>query len=220
MRGLSASVVAKSPRRWQKYLEGAELAPDIVLCSTAVRAKQTLDPIVKRIRPVKVVFERGIYEVPQRKLWKYLWALPENADSVLMIGHNPGLHELAWPSPMPILASIYRHLGVSFRPVPWPRFRSMEHGRTCGPMAPTSPRSLGRRKSRPTNGKRIPLMRDGQRLGGALLSNPSITKQTARVRPVSRKRVSDRCSCRKHGPRSRAGTLGTQLFRAIIGTAP
>ena len=78
-----------------KYLEGAELAPDIVLCSTAVRAKQTLDPIVKRLKPAKVVFERAIYEVPQRKLWKYLWALPENADSVLMIGHNPGLHELA-----------------------------------------------------------------------------------------------------------------------------
>lgn len=78
-----------------RFLEEAELAPDVVLCSTAVRAKQTLGPIVKRLRPAKVIFERGIYEVPQRKLWKYLWALPENADNVLMIGHNPGLHELA-----------------------------------------------------------------------------------------------------------------------------
>jgi phosphohistidine phosphatase len=78
-----------------KYLRRAKVAPDIVLCSTAVRAKQTLDPIAKRLRPARVVFERGIYEVPQRKLWKYLWALPEKAESLLMIGHNPGVHELA-----------------------------------------------------------------------------------------------------------------------------
>ncbi|HEV2549794.1 MAG TPA: hypothetical protein VGU20_20940 [Stellaceae bacterium] len=42
-----------------------------------------------------MVFERGIYEVSERKLWKYVWALPEPADTVLMIGHNPGLHNFA-----------------------------------------------------------------------------------------------------------------------------
>jgi phosphohistidine phosphatase len=78
-----------------EHLQRAKVAPDIVLCSTAVRAKQTFDPIAKRIRPQKVVFERGIYEVSQRKLWRYLWALPENARSALVVGHNPGLHALA-----------------------------------------------------------------------------------------------------------------------------
>lgn len=78
-----------------EYLRRAKVAPEIVLCSTAMRAKQTLDPIAKQIKPPKVVFERGIYEVPERKLWRYLWALPENAGSALMIGHNPGLHALA-----------------------------------------------------------------------------------------------------------------------------
>jgi phosphohistidine phosphatase len=46
-----------------EYLRRAKVAP-------AVRAKQTLDPIAKRIKPPKVVFERGIYEVPERKLWR------------------------------------------------------------------------------------------------------------------------------------------------------
>lgn len=78
-----------------EYLRRAKVAPEIVLCSTAMRAKQTLDPIAKRIKPPKVVFERGIYEVPERKLWRYLWALPEDASSALVIGHNPGLHALA-----------------------------------------------------------------------------------------------------------------------------
>src|SRR5215831_846306 len=78
-----------------QHMEGAGIDPDVVLCSTAVRAKETLAPIAKKLRPAKVVFERGIYEVPGRKLWKYVWTLPEQADTVLMIGHNPGLHNFA-----------------------------------------------------------------------------------------------------------------------------
>jgi phosphohistidine phosphatase len=46
-------------KRMEEYLWRAKVAPDVVLCSTAVRAKQTLDPIAKRIRPPKVVFERA-----------------------------------------------------------------------------------------------------------------------------------------------------------------
>ncbi len=77
-----------------KYMARTKIAPDIVLCSTAVRAKETLDPIAERLRPAQVVFADGIYEVPQGELWKQLRALPEKAQTVLMIGHNPGLHDL------------------------------------------------------------------------------------------------------------------------------
>jgi phosphohistidine phosphatase len=73
------------------YLRRAKIAPDLVICSTAVRARQTLDPIAKAIKPPKVILEREIYEVAQEKTWK----LPESADCVLLIGHNPGLHDLA-----------------------------------------------------------------------------------------------------------------------------
>src|SRR5258708_8748832 len=65
------------------------------MCCTAVRARQTIDPIAKAIEPPKVVLERGIYDVTQQKIWNYLWNLPESADCVLLIGHNPGLHDLA-----------------------------------------------------------------------------------------------------------------------------
>ena len=78
-----------------KYMDDEAIAPDVVLCSTAVRARETLKPIAKRLKPAKVVFARGIYEVAQRQLWRFLRALPEQADTVLMIGHNPGLHDLA-----------------------------------------------------------------------------------------------------------------------------
>jgi phosphohistidine phosphatase len=78
-----------------KHMGRAAIAPDIVLCSTAVRAKETLEPIAKKLKPAKVTFESGIYEVAERELWKYVCALPEQAGTVLMIGHNPDLHNFA-----------------------------------------------------------------------------------------------------------------------------
>src|SRR5580692_13060774 len=77
------------------YLRRAKIAPDLVICSTAKRARQTLDPIAKAKKPPKVVLERAIYGGAQRALWEQLWNLPESAKSVLLIGHNPALHDLA-----------------------------------------------------------------------------------------------------------------------------
>ena len=77
------------------YFRRAKIAPDLVICSTAMRARQTLDPIAKAKKPPKVVLERKIYGGAQRALWEQLWNLPESAKSVLLIGHNPALQDLA-----------------------------------------------------------------------------------------------------------------------------
>jgi phosphohistidine phosphatase len=77
------------------YLRRSEIAPDLVICSAATRAKQTLDPIVKAINPPKVIFERKIYGGTQQELWEQLWHIPKGTKSVLLIGHNPALQNLA-----------------------------------------------------------------------------------------------------------------------------
>jgi phosphohistidine phosphatase len=51
--------------------------------------------IAKDWKPPKVILERGIYEGSQRAIWEQLWNPPESAECVLLIGHNPGLHDLA-----------------------------------------------------------------------------------------------------------------------------
>jgi phosphohistidine phosphatase len=77
------------------YLGRSKIAPDLVICSTAKRARQTLDPIIKVAKkPPKIVLKREIYGGKQQ-LWEQLWNLPETAKSVLLIGHNPALHDLA-----------------------------------------------------------------------------------------------------------------------------
>ncbi|HEX7967052.1 MAG TPA: histidine phosphatase family protein [Stellaceae bacterium] len=85
----------KAAKTIAAYLKERRIAPDLVICSTAARARQTFEPIAKAIKPPKVVLEEGIYEVAERELWQYLRALPEEAESVLLIGHNPGMHDLA-----------------------------------------------------------------------------------------------------------------------------
>ena len=77
------------------YFQQAKIAPDVVICSTAVRALQTLDPIAKAKKPRNVVIQRGIYEGMQQTMWEQLRKLPNNAKCVLLIGHNPSLHDLA-----------------------------------------------------------------------------------------------------------------------------
>src|SRR6516162_7211643 len=95
MGGPSASAERAAASAIARHMKRTAIAPDIVLCSTAVRTKETLEPIAKKLKPAKVIFEARIYEVTERELWKHVGALPEHADTVLMIGHNPGLHNLA-----------------------------------------------------------------------------------------------------------------------------
>ena len=84
-----------SAKMMATYHSRAEIKPDLVLCSTATRAKQTLDPIVKAINPSKIILERKIFVGAQQELWKQLWNIPKGTKSVLLIGHNPALQNLA-----------------------------------------------------------------------------------------------------------------------------
>jgi phosphohistidine phosphatase len=78
-----------------KYLRRSEITFDLVICSTATRAKQTLEPIVKEVNPPEIIFERSIYGRTQQGLWEQLRNVSKSAKSVLLIGHNPALHDLA-----------------------------------------------------------------------------------------------------------------------------
>ena len=78
------------------YLRRAKIVPDVVICSTALRAQQTLDPIIKTTKKApRIVLAREIHDGAQRTLWEQLWNLPEAAACVLLIGHNPALQDLA-----------------------------------------------------------------------------------------------------------------------------
>ena len=70
--------------------------PDLVLCSTACRARQTLERILPRWdSPPAVRWDRGLYLTSAPELLERVQGLADAHASVLLVGHNPGLGELA-----------------------------------------------------------------------------------------------------------------------------
>jgi phosphohistidine phosphatase len=77
-------------------LPGAIGTLDLVLCSTARRTRETASLALAGFAlPPRLVFEEGLYLVGTAGLLDRLSRLGEAEGSVLVIGHNPGLHELA-----------------------------------------------------------------------------------------------------------------------------
>lgn len=69
-------------------------APDLVLCSTAARARQTLARAVPASPGWPVRLERAVYTFEAGDLLAVLRTLDDAAGAVLLIGHNPALEEL------------------------------------------------------------------------------------------------------------------------------
>ncbi|GGZ94459.1 SixA phosphatase family protein [Streptomyces bluensis] len=69
---------------------------DLALCSTAVRTRETWKLAVQELphRP-KTVYEERIYEASPGELIEVLNELPDDAQNILLIGHNPGVQGLA-----------------------------------------------------------------------------------------------------------------------------
>lgn len=81
-----------------RAMRQAGLAPEVVLVSTALRTRQTFEALeraeVWEERP-NIDFLAGLYMAPAARMREFLCDLPETVRSALVIGHNPGMHELA-----------------------------------------------------------------------------------------------------------------------------
>jgi phosphohistidine phosphatase len=78
------------------YLSAEGLRPGLILCSSARRTRETLDFISEALgSSIPVHIEPELYLADPATLLERLRHVPDTAGSVLIIGHNPGLHELA-----------------------------------------------------------------------------------------------------------------------------
>lgn len=90
----------KDAPRIGAWLREEGLWPDVVLCSPALRARETAQAVCDALqdgeqrRAVAVRFESGIYEGSRDTLLAALDKLRPGTHRVLLIGHNPGLDSL------------------------------------------------------------------------------------------------------------------------------
>ncbi|MFT3730579.1 MAG: histidine phosphatase family protein [Hyphomicrobium sp.] len=76
-------------------LKELNFVPDLILCSSAKRTRQTLDLIAPFVKGAEVKFDDQLYLKSQETLFGSLKDIPTGVKRVLMIGHNPGMHSLA-----------------------------------------------------------------------------------------------------------------------------
>jgi phosphohistidine phosphatase len=78
------------------HLQTMEIVPQVVLCSSARRTVQTLE-LIRDAIPAEcdVHIEDGLYHGTVDALLGRLRDLPDSAHTVMLIGHNPELQELA-----------------------------------------------------------------------------------------------------------------------------
>jgi len=85
----------KALGRMRGHLTGSA-PPDLVVCSSARRARETLEGIRPALPDdVDVLFEDDVYDASASWLIDRLRRLDEAVTSVMLVGHNPGLHDLA-----------------------------------------------------------------------------------------------------------------------------
>ena len=86
----------KDAARIGAYMAGHALFPDRVLVSPATRAQETWKHAAKAFRPVPAATSvEKLYDATPHAVMTAIGDVPNSAHTVLVIGHNPGLHELA-----------------------------------------------------------------------------------------------------------------------------
>ncbi len=86
----------EAARRVGRHLTASVGAVDLVLCSSAQRTRETLELVLDELatQPPTLI-EDELYAASKEELMDRLRHLAEGIGNVLLIGHNPGLHELA-----------------------------------------------------------------------------------------------------------------------------
>jgi phosphohistidine phosphatase len=78
-----------------RVLAGAGFAPDLALVSPAARARETWELIGPTFPRAKVRICPEIYDATPEEIATEIAAEAESGDTVMVVGHNPGLQELA-----------------------------------------------------------------------------------------------------------------------------
>ncbi|WP_017598936.1 SixA phosphatase family protein [Nocardiopsis lucentensis] len=79
-----------------RWLAGSGVTPDLALCSTAARCRETWKLVVAELphRP-RTVYEDRLYGASAGELIDVVNETADDVGTLLLVGHNPGLHDLA-----------------------------------------------------------------------------------------------------------------------------
>ncbi len=85
----------KAVTKVARHLRAEGIRPELVLCSSATRARETLEGLTEALGGADVTLDDGLYAAEADQLLERLRRVPDGIGSVMLIAHNPGLQDLA-----------------------------------------------------------------------------------------------------------------------------
>jgi phosphohistidine phosphatase len=85
----------RAAERMADHLRSDVPHPNLVLCSPALRTRETLDRMSNAFVDAEVIVDDELYSAGEDELLERLRALADRFETVAVIGHNPGIHDLA-----------------------------------------------------------------------------------------------------------------------------
>jgi len=78
-----------------EYIRKRKINADLVISSPAERARQTAELVLKSAGlKVELRFDKRIYDAGVRRLLNVISQIEDDANAVVLVGHNPGFEEL------------------------------------------------------------------------------------------------------------------------------
>ena len=97
------------------YMQRAGLDPQIVLTSTSLRTLETVEELKPALPPaVQIKALPQLYLADARDILNEIWSLDDSESQALLVGHNPGFHELAFSLAGPGNRDLMEKLSMKF----------------------------------------------------------------------------------------------------------
>jgi phosphohistidine phosphatase len=84
----------RAATRIARWAQKHDVRPQLVVSSSAVRARETLQGVLPGLGEPEVWIEVALYAASAETLLQRVRALPEEAEEAMLVGHNPGLAHL------------------------------------------------------------------------------------------------------------------------------
>jgi phosphohistidine phosphatase len=86
----------KSAIRIGQWMSENNQLPKKVICSSAVRAKQTIELVLKQFTDnvIKINYDKSLYLADLETLLETIQLYKEDVNSLMLVAHNPGLERL------------------------------------------------------------------------------------------------------------------------------
>jgi phosphohistidine phosphatase len=82
----------KDTKTIAKVIKKKDLIPDVILCSSAIRARETVEILTEELKyKNEVIYTEKLYMAEPEDLIKALKKLSDDLQSAMIVGHNPGL---------------------------------------------------------------------------------------------------------------------------------